>query len=54
MRILKTRIDRGCGFVHLIPTDDEDLWHIYNLITVGDIIQAMTLRKIINETYTGS
>lgn len=34
----------------LIPTDDEDLWHVYNLIQKGDHIRMKTRRKIIDET----
>lgn len=32
MKILKRKIIKGEGFVHLIPTEEEDLWHIYNLV----------------------
>lgn len=49
MRILKKNFKKwGEGFVSLIPTDDEDLWHIYNLIQKGDHIQMKTKRKIID------
>ena len=34
----------------LVPTDDEDLWHIYNLIQKGDHIRMKTKRKIIDDT----
>jgi protein pelota len=50
MRILKKNFKKwGEGFVSLIPTDDEDLWHIYNLIQKGDHIQMKTKRKIVDE-----
>lgn len=37
----------------VVPTDDEDLWHIYNLIQVGDCIRMSTVRKIVRENSTG-
>jgi len=50
MRILKKSFKKwGEGFVTLIPTDDEDLWHIYNLIQKGDHIKMKTRRKIIDD-----
>uniref|UniRef100_A0A8R1IIW3 ERF1_1 domain-containing protein n=1 Tax=Caenorhabditis japonica TaxID=281687 RepID=A0A8R1IIW3_CAEJA len=32
----------------------EDMWHIYNLIRVGDVIKASTIRKVVSETSTGT
>jgi protein pelota len=55
MRIIKRAIDRfGNGAVVLVPTDEEDLWHLYNIISRGDAIRAGTFRKVKNETKTGS
>lgn len=49
MKILKRSFKKwGEGYVTLIPTDDEDLWHIYNLIQKGDHIKMKTKRKIID------
>jgi len=52
MRIERKNIKKnwGEGYVTLIPTDDEDLWHIYNLIQKGDHIRMKTRRKIIDES----
>lgn len=30
------------------------MWHAYNLIAVGDIVRASTIRKVQNESATGS
>jgi protein pelota len=51
MRLLKKRINyqKGIGFLHLIPTEEDDFWHIYNLIAVGDIIKTSTFRKVVRE-----
>lgn len=54
MKILKRSFKKGSeGYIIVIPTDDEDLWHIYNLIQVGDCIRMSTLRKIVKENATG-
>jgi protein pelota len=33
-------------FVVLVPEEPEDMWHAYNLIAVGDLIKASTIRKV--------
>ena len=33
------------GSVTLIPEEMEDMWHIYNLIAVGDYVRASTIRQ---------
>lgn len=38
----------------MIPEEAEDMWHAYNLITVGDNVRSTTIRKVQNETATGS
>lgn len=56
MRQLSRSIDSktGTGFVKLEPTDNEDLWHIYNLISMDDHLRASTIRKVQSESTTGS
>lgn len=48
MRLLKKAISGKppSGFVDILPEDDEDLWHAYNLIHVGDSVTAGTFRKV--------
>ena len=31
-------------YVVLIPEEPEDMWHTYNLVTVGDILKSTTIR----------
>lgn len=38
----------------LVPNEDEDMWHVYNLLQVGDHIRASTLRKVVSESATGT
>lgn len=56
MRQLFREIDRksGTGSVKLEPHDAEDMWHLYNLISAGDILRTSTIRKIQQESTTGS
>jgi len=36
----------GQGHVTLRPEDDEDMWHLYNLIQEGDSVRAAAIRCI--------
>lgn len=38
----------------LIPEEPEDMWHAYNLVTVGDSVKSTTIRKVKDESATGS
>lgn len=38
----------------LIAEEPEDMWHAYNLIAEGDKVRSTTVRKVQNETATGS
>lgn len=40
--------------VVLMAEEPEDMWHAYNLIAEGDNVRATTIRKVQNETATGS
>lgn len=44
----------GCRSVVLMAEESEDMWHAYNLIAEGDYVRATTIRKVQNETATGS
>jgi hypothetical protein len=33
--------------VQLLPEEEDDLWHAYNLIAVGDTLQAVTVRWVL-------
>jgi len=45
--------DEG-GALTLVAESGEDLWHVYNLITTGDLVKAATIRKVTRETSMGS
>ncbi|MEN2495653.1 MAG: hypothetical protein MHMPM18_000249 [Marteilia pararefringens] len=39
--------------VTLTPEDDEDLWNVYNLISIGDLISSQTQRKLKGDSKGG-
>ncbi|OAA66823.1 translation factor [Niveomyces insectorum RCEF 264] len=44
----------GEGSISLLPTEPEDMWHANNLIAPQDILKAHAVRKVVDETATGS
>jgi len=54
MRLITKEISKEGGRVKLVPQDAEDLWTVYNLVSVGDSLRAETLRKVSSETSTGT
>ena len=34
--------------------ENEDMWHVYNLVAIGDKLRASTFRKVVTETSTGN
>jgi len=55
MKILKKEIIKDqSGRIELQPEEDEDMWHLYNIIRPGDSIKTTTIRKVKNESNTGS
>ncbi|KAJ9186094.1 hypothetical protein P3X46_005635 [Hevea brasiliensis] len=43
----------GPGSIKIIPADSDDLWLIYNLISPGDMVMAVTVRKVLRELASG-
>jgi len=55
MKLIGKFIDKDkSGYVTLRPEDDEDMWHLYNLIQEGDEVRAPAIRRVVNTTATGS
>ncbi|KAK0547032.1 Translation factor pelota [Tilletia horrida] len=55
MKITHRHIERdGSGRVTLIPEEDEDMYHLYNLIEPGDLVRAPAVRRLQSVTATGS
>lgn len=55
MKLVNKHIERdGSGYVTLRPEDDEDMWHVYNLISEGDEVRAQAVRRVQTTSSTGS
>ncbi|EIW82093.1 hypothetical protein CONPUDRAFT_54793 [Coniophora puteana RWD-64-598 SS2] len=55
MKLIGKGVDKeGTGHVTLRPEDDEDMWHLYNLIQEGDNVRAPAIRRVQNISSTGS
>lgn len=56
MKILKKSIvaKNGEGNVRLQADEQEDMYHLYNLITENDLVLASTVRNVVKESKTGS
>lgn len=56
MKLVGKYIDKrnGSGYVTLRPEDDEDIWHLYNLIQQDDLVKAPAVRRVQNVSATGS
>ena len=54
MKLIKQNRERdGSGWVTLMPEEEDDMWHAYNLILVGDLIKASTVRRVQSESAIG-
>eukprot|EP00026_Physarum_polycephalum_P002770 Phypoly_transcript_02778.p1 GENE.Phypoly_transcript_02778~~Phypoly_transcript_02778.p1 ORF type:complete len:294 (+),score=58.35 Phypoly_transcript_02778:900-1781(+) len=54
MKLIKKSIDQyNAGFVVLRAQEAEDLWHVYHLLTQGDLLSSKTFRRITKETAGG-
>ncbi|KAH7887643.1 eRF1 domain 1-domain-containing protein [Phlebopus sp. FC_14] len=55
MKLVGKYVDKsGTGHVTLRPEDDEDMWHLYNLIQQDDLVRAPAVRRVQSVTATGS
>lgn len=55
MKLIKQNIERdGSGTITLFPEEPEDMWHAYNLIAPNDLLTASAVRRVVNESSTGS
>ncbi|KAG0592920.1 hypothetical protein M758_1G281900 [Ceratodon purpureus] len=55
MKLVRKDITKnGSGSVKLVPEEAEDMWHVYNLVAVGDRVSGVTVRKVMRETASGA
>ncbi|XP_052185673.1 protein PELOTA 1 isoform X1 [Diospyros lotus] len=46
-------VPSGPGSVKMVPDEADDLWIVYNLISEGDSVLAVTVRKVLREAASG-
>ncbi|KAF0890649.1 hypothetical protein E2562_004166 [Oryza meyeriana var. granulata] len=51
--VYRNLVRNGPGSVKLVPEEEDDLWHAYNLIVPGDSLKAVTVRKVLREMASG-
>ncbi|KAF8505640.1 pelota [Russula emetica] len=54
MKIVGRHIIKGSGYVKVRPEEDEDMWHLYNLIRERDNVRAPAIRRVQSVSATGS
>jgi protein pelota len=55
MKQLSLSVDKdGSGTIKLQADESEDMWHVYNILLPGDLLRASTVRRVVQETQTGS
>ncbi|CAB4069965.1 PELO [Lepeophtheirus salmonis] len=55
MKLVDKLFEKGSGgSLTLVPEEQEDMWHIYNLVSSGDVVKSVTFRKVTTESATGS
>lgn len=51
MKLLKRNIQiknnkDSCGFITFVAESSDDMYHLYNIIVVGDTISGSTIRNV--------
>ncbi len=55
MKLIRKSIDTdGSGSVTVLMEEPEDLWHIYNIVSLNDHLTSTTTRKVARVSATGS
>lgn len=55
MKILKQAINikNSLGSVIVQAEEEDDMYHLYNLINIGDAVEATSVRNVVNESKSG-
>ncbi|XP_063901494.1 protein pelota homolog [Zophobas morio] len=55
MKVIYRKLEKNrAGEIGIIPENSEDFWHVYNILQIGDVLRASTVRRVQNESSTGS
>jgi protein pelota len=41
------------GWIRVTPEDSDDIWALYNIISAGDEVESVTMRKVLQENNAG-
>ena len=53
MRVLAQQRAHAAGTTTVIPEEADDVWALYNIITVGDLVKSVTTRKVSSKKVGG-
>ncbi|XP_049851184.1 protein pelota homolog [Schistocerca gregaria] len=53
MRVLSKNITKSGALITMIAQTTEDIWHMYNLVSINDHIRTQTIRKIQKDSTIG-
>lgn len=51
---LSELVENQPGKITVIVDSNDDIWHIYNLLEKGDLVQLKTTRKVVHESNNGN
>ncbi|QDZ20797.1 pelota mRNA surveillance protein [Chloropicon primus] len=56
MKLIKKDVENsdGTGLFKVEPQSEEDIWHLYNIIVVGDVVTSSTFRKVDLSSNSGN
>ena len=56
MKLIKKDLESkdGTGLIRLQADSEEDVWHLYNIIVVGDVVTSTTFRKVDLSSNSGN
>jgi protein pelota len=56
MRVFNKQVSTkdAAGSVSIICEETEDMWHVFNILLVGDVVRTTTMRKVTKTGSTGS
>ncbi|THD19431.1 Pelota [Fasciola hepatica] len=55
MKVVRRELDKyASGYLTMVAENEEDMWLTYNLVQIGDKLRCSTVRKVQNESATGS
>ncbi|EPY49853.1 translation release factor eRF1 family protein [Schizosaccharomyces cryophilus OY26] len=55
MKLIHKNVEKtGSGEITMYPEEPEDMWHLYNILQIGDQLKASTIRRVVKVGATGT